>query len=209
MYAKIVDGSIVEIKVNWQQLIPNVSVAVADETTLNKFGVYRVREGSQADPTLYFNSPGTVDVINGVPVQTYSSVARPEESVKEHYSTVSKQARKEKEEGGIVWQADSSSYYYITTDESSQAKWTGAVSSVNNNMRNNSGVWKMASITQDSDGNNVYTTVFRSMSDSDILLVGQLVHDHVQKCFEAESNMLTNINSGDYATSYDSEFSKL
>lgn len=111
-----------------------------------------------------------------------------------------KQDRQAKEQSGISWTDVRGDTFHFDTSEDSQQRHAGAVASINANMRSD-GVWKCA----DAQGN----TVFRVTTNNELLDISQLVHDHVQTCFEAEAAASAKVANEDLTANFEDEYNNL
>lgn len=110
-----------------------------------------------------------------------------------------------KETSGIIWNdTETGQVFYLDTTIESQNRFSAARIAVEAGERTDGAVWKMADI---SSGEPVLT--FRVTTNAEIVLWAGLVHDYVQKCFEAEALTVAKLMSGDTAADFETEFAAL
>lgn len=108
-----------------------------------------------------------------------------------------------KESSGILWSKDGSTFYLDTTIDS-QNRFSAARIAVEAGERVDGSVWKLADVTS---GSPVLT--FRPTTNAEVAEMAGLVHDFVQKCFQAEANTVQKIFGGDLTASFEAEFNAL
>ncbi|NRA31033.1 MAG: hypothetical protein HRU11_12330 [Parvularculaceae bacterium] len=126
----------------------------------------------------------------------------PEELVEEAVNNAAA-LRAAREASGILWSKDGSTFYLDTTIES-QNRFSAARIAVEAGERVDGAVWKLADVTS---GAPVLT--FRPTTNAEISEMAGLVHDFVQKCFQAEANTVQKIFGGDLTASFETEFDAL
>lgn len=114
-----------------------------------------------------------------------------------------------KEGIGIIWTDTSNNVWFIDTTQESQSRLTSAKIAVDANLRLDNGVWKCKKVTIDDEGGTRNVLSFRPTTNAEISVWAKLVHDHVQKCFEAEANAVAKVNAGDFTATFETEFSLL
>lgn len=108
-----------------------------------------------------------------------------------------------KEGVGILW-VDGGSTFYLDTTLDSQNRFSAARIAIEAGERTDGAVWKLADVTS---GSPILT--FRPTTNAELSTWAGLVHDHVQKCFQAEANTVAKIFAGDLSASFETEFSLL
>jgi len=111
-----------------------------------------------------------------------------------------KRDRKAKEEIGISWTDVKGDTFFFDTSQDSQQRHAGAVASINAKMRTD-GIWKCSNV----HGN----TVFRQTTNNELLNISQLVHDHIQLCFEAEAAASAKVAGEDLTANFEDEYNNL
>ena len=92
-------------------------------------------------------------------------------------------SRYEAESKGLVWTDAKGGNWFLDTSVASQNRFASARLAVQSSTRVDGGVWKCASL----DAFGAATLVYRPTSNEEIIVWSDLVHAHVQKCFEAEA----------------------
>tara|TARA_B110000914_G_scaffold224941_1_gene244218 strand:+ start:1423 stop:2127 length:705 start_codon:yes stop_codon:yes gene_type:complete len=92
-------------------------------------------------------------------------------------------SRYEAESKGLVWTDAKGGSWFLDTSVASQNRFASARLAVQSSTRVDGGVWKCASL----DAFGAATLVYRPTSNEEIIVWSDLVHAHVQKCFEAEA----------------------
>lgn len=126
------------------------------------------------------------------------------ELIRQSYQEYVSRHRWEKETGGINWTDSAGETWFIATDLDSQGRLTSVVTAVQQGLRTENGVWKCGKIVGEQ-----IETYYRTTTNAEILELGSLVHEHVQKCFTAEGIMMTKVVSGDYTSSFEEEYQLL
>lgn len=112
--------------------------------------------------------------------------------------------RYEKEAEGLVWiDPISQQQIYLGTSIESQNRFTTARLAVEAGVRIDGGVWKCVDITENS------RVVFLPTTNARIVEWSSLVHDHVQRCFEAEAIAVEKVLAGNLDVDFNSEFNRL
>ena len=113
--------------------------------------------------------------------------------------------RYQKEASGLTWaDPNTAEVFYLDTSAASQARFASARITIEASERTDGAVWKCAEVTS---GSPVLT--FRPTSNAELTEWSQLVHTHVQKCFEAESVATRRILTGDLTASFEDAFNNL
>lgn len=126
----------------------------------------------------------------------------PEELV-EAAVDVAAAARRAKEQEGVFW-TDGTSTFFLDTTIDSQNRFSAARVAIEGGQRTDGAVWKLADVTS---GSPILT--FRPTTNTELITWAGLVHDHVQKCFQAEANTVAKIFAGDLNASFEAEFNLL
>ena len=130
--------------------------------------------------------------------------------------------RWDKEQGGVEWLDSNFDTWLIATDENSQIKMTSVLSVLTANpsfagYQN----WKTKKQVEvvypdfDKDGNEIEVTEqvwqvqFRQTTLEEYNEMVALVSAHIEKCFQAEANCYTKIESGDLTVTFQSEYDNL
>ena len=108
--------------------------------------------------------------------------------------------RQAREETAISWTDVKGDTFLFDTSVESQQRHSGAVASINAKMRTD-GIWKCA----DAQGN----TVFRVTTNNELISISQLVHEHVQTCFEAEAAASAKGDNEDLTATFEAEYNNL
>ena len=145
--------------------------------------------------------------------KSWTVVAKPlAEALKSKLAEIASK-RYAKEGAGIVWtDTAAGKAIYLDTTFDSQSRFTAARTAVEGGTRTEGGVWKCADVTSGEP-----VLIFRHTTNAEVIEWSGLVHDHVQKCFEAEgiatSKVMAAYASNDEATmlavSYDAEFDRI
>lgn len=112
--------------------------------------------------------------------------------------------RYEKESSGVIWSDADEITWFIDTSVESQNRLSSAVSSAQNGIRQDGGKWKLAKVV-----NGQTSLSYRPTTNAELIQWGQVVHNHVQKCFEAEANAVEKVNAGDYTATFETEYNLL
>ena len=127
-----------------------------------------------------------------------------------------------KEQGGVEWLDSSFDTWLIATDENSQVKMTSVLSVLTatpsftgyQNWKTKKQV-EVVETDIDKDGNEievteqVWQTQFRQTTLEEYNEMVALVSAHIEKCFQAEANCYTKIDSGDLTVTFQSEYDNL
>lgn len=185
---------------------PNVSFPKEiPEATLQEYGVYPLQDTPQTNyDSLTQNISETFTESNGVWYRTWQIESKPTEEIVVNLQAKIANDRYEKETSGITWTDSSGDVWFLDTSLDSQARITGAASAVSRGLRVDGSVWKCAQIVNGST-----TLAYRATTNAEIEEWTNLVHQHVQKCFTAESNAVTKVLAGDYNTSFEEEYKLL
>ena len=127
-----------------------------------------------------------------------------------------------KEQGGVEWLDSNFDTWLIATDENSQVKMTSVLSVLTANPSftgyQNWKTQKQVEVVYpdvDQDNNEievteqVWQTQFRQTTLEEYNEMVALVSAHIEKCFQAESNCYTKIDSGDLTVTFQSEYDNL
>ena len=127
-----------------------------------------------------------------------------------------------KEQAGVEWLDSNSDLWLIATDENSQVKMTSVLSVLTANpLFTGYQNWKTKKQVEvvypdvDQDGNEievteqVWQTQFRQTTLEEYNEMIALVSTHIEKCFQAEANCYTKIDSGDLSVTFQSEYDNL
>lgn len=137
---------------------------------------------------------------------TYTPPAPYEPSPEELVENAVNQAafdRRDKEEEGVFW-TDGTSTFFLDTTIDSQNRFSAARVAIEGGQRVDGAVWKLADVTS---GSPVLT--FRPTTNAELVTWAGLVHDFVQKCFQAEANAVQKIFGGDLTATFAQEFDAL
>lgn len=140
----------------------------------------------------------------GVTLSGSSTVPAPTQAELEAEAVAQAAADRFAKEGvGILW-ADGGSTYFLDTTLNSQNRFSAARIAIEAGERVDGSVWKLADV---SSGSPVLT--FRPTTNAELSTWAGLVHDHVQKCFQAEADTVAKIFAGDLNASFETEFNAL
>ena len=127
-----------------------------------------------------------------------------------------------KERGGVEWLDSNSDLWLLATDENSQIKMTSVLSILAANPAftgyQNWKAKKQVEVVDtdiDGDGNEIefteqiWETEFRQTTLDEYNEMMTLVSAHIEKCFQAEANCYTKIDSGDLTVTFESEYDNL
>lgn len=183
---------------------PNVSFPKEiPEATLQEYGVYPLQDTPQTNyDSLTQNISETFTQSNGVWFRTWQVESKPAEEIVLNLQSKIASDRYEKETSGIVWTDASGDTWFLDTSLDSQARLTGVASAVSSGLRVDGSVWKCAQVI-DAE---TYNLAYRPTTNAEIEEWANLVHQHVQKCFTAESNAVAKVMVGDYTSSFEQEF---
>lgn len=140
--------------------------------------------------------------------QTYTAPVVPEPTDEELIQAAIGRAaadRYTKESEGIYWTDQATGQlFYLDTTVDSQNRFASARIAIEAGERADGAVWKLADI---SGGAPVIT--FRPTSNVELVEWAGLVHEHVQKCFEAEAATVQKILALDLDASFFTEYEAL
>lgn len=106
-----------------------------------------------------------------------------------------------RESAGVVW-SDGTDTFLFDTSIASQNRFAAASAAINSGSRKDGGVWKCGILDAVGD----VTLVFRPMLNSELTEVANIVHEHVQKCFDVEKQCYEALKAGqpiDYRDTFD------
>lgn len=186
---------------------PNVSFPdEIPESTLNVYGVYT----ATTTPRPNYNSFSQVPVesfaknAQGIWTQTWTIVDKSSAEAENSLITEIAKNRYNQEQQGVTWTDSAGDTWLIDTTIESQNRIANVLVAIQQGKRTDGSVWKCAKLV----GNESVTT-FRPTSNVELEQIGEVVHNHVQKCFDAESNAVTKVLAGDYTVTFDQEYSLL
>ena len=155
-------------------------------------------------------------------VQAWDVVDFTEDPAKDRLKAKVTSDRWVKEQGGVEWLDSNFDIWLIATDENSQLKTTSVLSALTANPAftgyQNWKTKKKVELVEtdiDDDGNEikiteeVWQTHFRQTTLADYNEKLALVSTHIEKCFQAEANCYTKIDSGDLTVTFQSEYDNL
>ena len=109
------------------------------------------------------------------------------------------------EQSGVEWLDSNFDLWLIATEENSQVKMTSVLSVLNSNPSfTGYSNWK----ANKKVGEN-WETQFRQTTLEEYNEIIALVSTHIEKCFQAEANCYTKIDSGDLTVTFQSEYNNL
>ena len=119
-----------------------------------------------------------------------------------------------KEQGGVEWLDSNSDTWLIATDENSQVKMTSVLSVLTANpsftgYQNWKTQKQVEVVYPDEVIEQVWQTQFRQTTLEEYNEMIALVSTHIEKCFQAEANCYTKIDSGDLTVTFQSEYDNL
>tara|TARA_A100001391_G_C5015742_1_gene264409 strand:+ start:336 stop:1016 length:681 start_codon:yes stop_codon:yes gene_type:complete len=155
-------------------------------------------------------------------VQGWTVVDIDEDSAKNRLKNQITSDRWDKEQGGVEWLDSNFDLWRIATDNNSQQKMTSVLTMLNADPSSTGYAnWKMEKKVEvtypdvDEDDNEIEVTVeewqkqFRQNSLEEWNEMVALVSTHIKNCFDAESNALDKVNSGDLTVTFQTEFELL
>lgn len=207
MYVKITNGTPQKYTLGLlRRENPNVSFPkTIPLETLAEYDVYPLKDTPQ--PTY---SPQThrleeqIELYNDEYYRTWTVTERPAEEVTPELLAKIAQDRYETETSGVYWEDTVGVTWYLDTTPEGQNRLTSAFTSAQNGLRTNGSVWKTAKII-----NGEPQLTYRPTDNIEIVTWANLVHAHVQKCFEAEAIASNKVMSGDLTATFEQEFSLL
>lgn len=126
------------------------------------------------------------------------------------------------EQGGVEWMDDAGQIWRIATDGNSQQKITSVLTMLSFDPTSTGYAnWKLekqvqvTKIEEDDDGNDIevisdeWQKSFRQNSLAEWNEMVSLVSNHIKNCFDAESNALAKVESGDLTVTFQGEFDLL
>jgi len=186
---------------------PNVSFPKEiPESTLNAYGVYT----ATTTPRPVYNSFSQVPVesftqdAQGVWTQTWTIVNRSAAEAENALIAEIARNRYNQEQQGVVWTDGVGDTWLIDTSIESQNRIANVLVAIQQGKRTDGGVWKCARISGEAR-----TLTFRPTTNTELEQIGEAVHNHVQKCFDAEANAVAKVLSGDYTVTFEQEFNVL
>ena len=109
------------------------------------------------------------------------------------------------EQSGVEWLDSNFDLWLIDTEENSQVKMTSVLSVLNSNPSfTGYSNWK----AKKKVGEN-WEAQFRQTTLEEYNEIITLVSTHIEKCFQAEANCYTKIDSGDLTVTFQSEYNNL
>ena len=119
-----------------------------------------------------------------------------------------------KEQGGVEWLDSNFDTWLIATDENSQVKMTSVLSVLTANpsftgYQNWKTQKQVEVVYPDEVVEQVWQTQFRQTTLEEYNEMVALVSAHIEKCFQAEANCYTKIDSGDLTVTFQSEYDNL
>ena len=119
-----------------------------------------------------------------------------------------------KEQGGVEWLDSNFDTWLIATDENSQVKMTSVLSVLTANpsftgYQNWKTQKQVEVVYPDEVIEQVWQTQFRQTTLEEYNEMIALVSTHIEKCFQAEANCYTKIDSGDLTVTFQSEYDNL
>lgn len=192
---------------------PNVSFPkIIPADVLDIYSVYQYVE----TPKPYYNTLTQYLVSSFVDGGEYwekqwTVVDKNSSTIKQNLIAQAAADRWNKERIGIVWTDSNGDTWNIDTTQDSQSRLTSAKTAVDAGLRSDNGVWKCQKVISDAEAEDGQKNILflRPTTNIEISEWAQLVHDHVQKCFEAEANAVNKVNAGDYTVTFETEFSLL
>jgi len=207
MFVKVTNGNAVKYTLGLlRRENPNVSFPKEiPEETLTEYGVYPCNDTPQPSyNTVTQTLSETYTQSNGAWYRTWTINDKPAEEAEPLLLQSIAADRYKKESSGLIWVDSDNDQWFIDTSIESQNRISSAVVSAQNGVRSDGSFWKMSKIV-----NSIPEVVFRPTTNAELILWGQLVHDHVQKCFDAEANAFEKIKNGDYSVTFDDEYNLL
>ena len=119
-----------------------------------------------------------------------------------------------KEQGGVEWLDSNFDTWLLATDENSQVKMTSVLSVLTANpsftgYQNWKTQKQVEVVYPDEVVEQVWQTQFRQTTLEEYNEMIALVSTHIEKCFQAEANCYTKIDSGDLTVTFQSEYDNL
>ena len=185
---------------------PNVSFPQnVSEEICAEYGVYKVyKTALPAYNNLTQRIMDSVVNVDGTWTQIWTAIDLPTEVSTLNMIDSIASDRYDKETSGINWADSDNVVWHIATDLDSQQRLNSTVSAINNNIRTTSGYWKCQKLVAGE-----LTTAYRMTTNDEIIGWARLVHEHVQKCFDAETNAVTKVRANDFTTSFEAEYDLL
>ena len=113
------------------------------------------------------------------------------------------------ESSGVRWTDPAGQEWFLDTSFNSQNRFTTVRIAIESGVRTGDMVWKCATVDATVDGLVEMNLAYRPTSNAVLIEWSGLVHDHVQKCFEAEAVASNKALSGDLAADFLIEFDGL
>jgi hypothetical protein len=189
---------------------PNVSFPkIIPADVLDTYSVYQYVEAAKPDfnPLTQYLVPNLVDAGQYWEKQ-WTIVDKNISTSKQNLIAQVASDRWNKESTGIVWTDASGDRWLIDTTIDSQNRLASVSISIEKGIRVENGVWKCFQVIDD-NGEDKYSLSFRPTTNDELQIIAQLVHDHVQKCFQAEANAVAKINDDDLTATFEEEFNQL
>jgi hypothetical protein len=137
--------------------------------------------------------------------QAWNVVDFEEDAAKDRLKEQITSDRWDMEQGGVEWLDSNFDLWLIATEENSQVKMTSVLSVLNSNPSfMGYSNWK----AEKKVGEN-WETQFRQTTLEEYNEIIALVSTHIEKCFQAEANCYTKIDSGDLTVTFQSEYNNL
>ena len=146
----------------------------------------------------------SVEEIDGTWTQVWTVADLPLEKAFHNLTEAIASDRYKKETSGISWTDADGVVWVIATDLDSQQRLNSTVSAINNNIRTTSGYWKCLKVVSGEE-----LVSYRMTTNDEILAWSRLVHEHVQKCFDAETNAIAKVEASDLSASFETEYDLL
>ena len=207
MFVKVTNGTAVRYTLGLlRRENPNVSFPKEiPEETLREYGVYPLNDTPPPQyNTVTQNIQETFTESNGAWYRTWSVIDKPAEEAEPLLLQKIASDRYLKESEGLVWTDSQNEQWFIDTTTESQNRIANVLVAIQQGKRADNGVWKCAKIVGETT-----TLTFRPTTNAELITIGELVHDHVQKCFDAEAAASAKVLGGDYNVSFDAEFESL
>jgi len=207
MFVKVTNGNAVKYTLGLlRRENPNVSFPKEiPEETLTEYGVYPCNDTPQPSyNTVTQTLSETYTQSNGAWYRTWTVNDKPAEEAEPLLISKIASDRYSKEAEGLLWTDYNNDQWFIDTTVESQNRISNVAVAIQQGKRAENSIWKCAKII---DGENILT--FRNTTNAEILEIAKIVHDHVQKCFDAEAVAVSKVTAGDYTITFEQEFSAL
>ena len=113
--------------------------------------------------------------------------------------------RYETESSGVRWTDPAGQEWFLDTTVESQNRFTTVRTAIESGARTGEMVWKCATL----DDTGGLSLAYRPTSNAVLIEWSQLVHDHVQKCFQAEALAANKALAGDLGADFITELNAL